>query len=62
MKTNSVGGLVWEKSYGGSGLDFAYDLIENEDGSVMVVGETASTDFNTLTSKGNTDLVLLKIK
>tara|TARA_R100001015_G_C4608292_1_gene163484 strand:- start:868 stop:1410 length:543 start_codon:yes stop_codon:yes gene_type:complete len=62
VKTNSVGELVWEKSYGGSGLDFAYDLIENEDGSVMVVGETASTDFNTLTSKGNTDLVLLKIK
>lgn len=62
LKTNSVGELVWEKSYGGSGLDFAYDLIENEDGSVMVVGETASTDFNTLTSKGNTDLVLLKIK
>lgn len=62
VKTNAFGELVWEKSFGGSGLDFAFDLIENEDGSVMVVGETASSDFQSLTSKGNTDLIFLKIK
>ncbi|WP_249356380.1 hypothetical protein [Maribacter sp. ACAM166] len=62
VKTNRVGDLVWEKSFGGSGLDFGFDLLENFDGSILVVGESSSTDFNSLTSKGNTDLILLKIK
>lgn len=62
VKTNEFGTLVWEKSFGGSGLDFGFDLLENKDGSILVVGESSSTDFNTLTSKGNSDLILLKIK
>ncbi|WP_339835243.1 hypothetical protein [uncultured Maribacter sp.] len=62
VKTNEFGTLVWEKSFGGSGLDFGFDLLENKDGSILVVGESSSIDFNTLTSKGNSDLILLKIK
>jgi len=62
VKTNELGDLVWEKSFGGSGLDFGFDLLENSDGSILVVGESTSVDFDTLSSKGNSDLILLKIK
>jgi hypothetical protein len=62
VKTNTDGDLVWQKSFGGSGLDFGFDLIEDIDGSILVVGESASTDFHFLASKGNSDLILLKIK
>jgi hypothetical protein len=62
VKTNAFGNLVWQKSFGGSGLDFGYDLLENADGSIIVVGESSSTDFQALTSKGKSDLILLKIK
>ena len=62
VKTNKTGELVWQKSFGGSGLDFGFDLLENSDGSIMVVGESSSTDFNSVSLKGNTDVILLKIK
>ena len=62
VKTNLQGDLVWQKSFGGSGLDFGFDLIEDSDGGILVVGESASTDFHSLTSKGKTDLIFLKIK
>ncbi|MEH6761724.1 MAG: hypothetical protein V7687_11225 [Maribacter arcticus] len=62
VKTNAFGDLVWEKSFGGSGLDFGFDLLENADGSILIVGESSSTDFGSISSKGNVDLILLKIK
>ncbi|WP_339664938.1 hypothetical protein [Maribacter arcticus] len=62
VKTNAFGDLVWEKSFGGSGLDFGFDLLENTDGSILIVGESSSTDFGSISSKGNSDLILLKIK
>lgn len=62
VKTNAFGSLVWQKSFGGSGLDFGFDLVEKADGSILIIGESSSTDFNSLTSKGKSDLILLKIK
>tara|TARA_R110002074_G_scaffold149035_8_gene301368 strand:- start:1242 stop:2585 length:1344 start_codon:yes stop_codon:yes gene_type:complete len=62
VKTNAFGDLVWEKSFGGSGLDFGFDLLENTDGSIIIAGESSSTDFGSISSKGNADLILLKIK
>ncbi len=62
LKTNADGGLVWQKSFGGSGLDFGFDAVENTDGSIVLVGETGSTDMAEIDNKGTTDLVLLKIR
>ncbi len=62
LKTNGNGDVVWQKSFGGSGLDFGLDLLEDENGHILVVGESASTDFDSLLSKGKIDLILLKIK
>lgn len=62
IKTDEAGNLVWQKSFGGSGLDFAFDIVENSDGSIILVGETSSDDFQDTVSKGKSDVVMIKVK
>lgn len=62
IKANSQGKMVWQKTLGGSGLDYAFDAIENKDKSILLVGETDSKDFLGLQNKGQKDVVVLKIK
>ncbi len=62
IKTDSAGNLTYQSTFGGSGLDYGFDTLEAEDGSLIIVGETASEDFPGLQLKGMTDLVVIKIK
>ncbi len=62
IKTDAQGNIEYQKTFGGSGIDFGFDAIQNNDGSLILVGETASDDFSGLQSKGMTDLVVIKIK
>ncbi len=62
MKINPEGTLVWQRSFGGAGLDFAFDVAEHVDGSLLVVGETASADIEGLTTHGGVDAVLIKLE
>ncbi|MRI00998.1 hypothetical protein GH721_10705 [Kriegella sp. EG-1] len=62
IRTDSKGQLEWQKTFGGSDLDYGYDIIENKDGSIMVVGEILSQDFPGIINKGATDAVLIKIQ
>ncbi|MGW9684709.1 hypothetical protein [Flagellimonas sp. 2504JD1-5] len=62
IKTDSEGNIEYQKTFGGSGLDYGFDAIQNTGGSLILVGETASDDFPELQSKGMTDLVVIKIK
>ncbi len=62
VKTDSAGNLTYQSTFGGSGLDYGFDALETEDGSLILVGETASEDFSGLQLKGMTDLVVIKIK
>lgn len=62
IKTDSEGNLTHQKSFGGSGLDFGFDIVQSMDGSVVLVGEVASNDFLEIAPKGMTDLVVIKIK
>lgn len=62
LKTDASGNLEYQKTLGGSDLDYGFDALENPDGSLILVGETASQDFPDLSSKGMTDLVIVKIK
>jgi hypothetical protein len=62
IKTDSNGRLLWQNSFGGIDLDYGFDIVENLDGSILVVGETLSADFPTLANKGKTDLVVMKLK
>ncbi|WP_299533855.1 hypothetical protein [Ulvibacterium sp.] len=62
IKTDAKGILTWQENYGGAGLDFGFDALQNQDGSILLVGEMEELDFQGLQSKGKTDLVLIKIK
>lgn len=62
IKTNSEGELVWQKSFGGTGLEYGFDAIQNWDGSLILVGESHSLDFNEPQRKGLSDMVVIKIK
>ena len=62
IKADQDGKLTWQKSFGGTGLDFGFDALETDDNGIILVGETASPDFLGLPNKGQTDMVLLKIK
>ncbi|MDY2586114.1 hypothetical protein SNF14_02085 [Winogradskyella aquimaris] len=62
LKTDHAGTLIWEKTVGGSNIDFAYDIAELLDGSIIAVGDTASNDGDIIENKGFTDLLILKIE
>ncbi|MGB6153940.1 MAG: hypothetical protein WBG48_18290 [Pricia sp.] len=62
IKTDRNGDMVWQKTFGGSGLDFGFDVLEGGDGSIVLVGETSSDDFPGLESKGKSDAILIKVR
>ncbi|BAO75415.1 hypothetical protein WPG_1185 [Winogradskyella sp. PG-2] len=62
IKINEDGDLLWQKNFGGSGLDLAYDLIETLDGHIYVIGDTESSDYDIEENKGSKDLLVVKIK
>ncbi|MDB4292902.1 hypothetical protein N9954_05790 [Maribacter sp.] len=62
IKTDANGKMVWQKTFGGDGLDYGFDALERDDKSILLVGESASTDFLGLQNKGKTDLVVIKLK
>lgn len=55
IKTNSAGRIAWNQSFGGTGEDIAYSLIQTEDGGFALVGSTNSSD-----SAGKNDFWLVK--
>ena len=42
FKTNSTGDMQWNKTFGGSGADFGYTVIQASDGGFAMVGYTGS--------------------
>ncbi len=62
LKINSTGKLLWQKTIGGTGIDFAYGVAELQDNSIVVVGDTDSSEIDTEKNKGFTDLFIAKIK
>ena len=62
LKINSSGDLEWQKTIGGSEVDFFYGATELTDGSVVAVGDTNSSNGDITENKGFTDLLILKAK
>lgn len=61
IKTDSEGTLLWEKSYGGSDYDRAFDIIQTDDNGFIFVGSTWSDDGDFSNNKGGSDLLAVKI-
>jgi parallel beta-helix repeat protein len=42
VKTDSTGGMLWNKTYGGAGTDVAYSVVQASDGGYALAGSTDS--------------------
>jgi len=62
MKINRSGDLQWQKTIGGNEIDFFYDAVELNNQTIVAVGDSSSSNENTLENKGFTDLLILKLK
>lgn len=62
LKIDTNGNLKWQKTIGGSDIDFAFSAVELNDKSVVVVGESSSSNGDISTNKGFTDVLIFKIK
>ncbi len=62
LKIDANANIEWQKTIGGSNIDFAYDAVELNDKTIIAVGETSSSDFDVSENKGFTDVLLIKIK
>ncbi len=56
------GEMLFEKSLGGSSLDFSEAALHTSDGSVIIVGNTESNNGDIPLNKGIKDLLVYKIK
>jgi len=55
LRLDSTGGILWQRAYGGSELDYAYCVGQASDGSLLVGGVSGSS------SAGSYDAVVLKL-
>lgn len=62
LKIDNSGDLQWQKSFGGTDIDFAFSAVELNDESIIIVGESSSNDIDITENKGFTDLLITKIK
>tara|TARA_R110002072_G_scaffold174802_15_gene330504 strand:+ start:10358 stop:11722 length:1365 start_codon:yes stop_codon:yes gene_type:complete len=61
VRVDSSGSLVWQKNYGGSGIEIAYSITKTQDGNYLILGDTRSSDQQVSNPKGNADAWLIKI-
>lgn len=60
-KINSLGDLVWSRTYGGSGYDFAHAMQQAGDGGYYLSGYARSTDGDVQVAYGQEDMWILKL-
>ena len=61
VKTDSIGSILWEKSYGGSGSDGSFTIQECSDHGFIISGVSSSDDWDVTVNHGSADYWLLKI-
>ncbi|MEE9442184.1 MAG: T9SS type A sorting domain-containing protein [candidate division Zixibacteria bacterium] len=55
VKTDSTGNLIWQKSFGGTGIEYGYDIVLTSDNGFALVGSTTSY------GAGKRDIYLVKL-
>jgi len=61
IKIDANGKLIWQKSIGGSEIDFAYGVAQLSNGSIITVGDSSSSNNDIIENKGFTDTLIIKI-
>ena len=62
LKIDKNGNQQWQKTIGGTEIDFCYDAIELSNGDIIAVGESSSNNQDITTNKGFSDLLIIKLK
>ena len=62
VKFNSQLNIEWQKTIGGSEIDFLYDAVELNNKTIIAVGESNSSNGDILLNKGFSDVLIVKIK
>jgi len=61
IKTNSAGGLMWEKTYGGMGSEGISDIQQTNDGGYIATGSSSSSDGDIEENNGARDFWILRL-
>ncbi|MBK9454875.1 MAG: hypothetical protein IPO24_04465 [Bacteroidetes bacterium] len=61
IKTDSMGNMQWQKTYGGSSADIGRSIEQTLDGGYIFSGYTASEDFDVTLNHGFSDYWVVKI-
>ena len=61
VKVSKDGDFIWEKSFGGSGIDHGYSVLDTPDEGVLIAGDTNSNDLDVSRNFGGTDAWLIKL-
>ena len=61
LRLDNSGQLLWETTIGGSEIDFSYDAVQINNGTIVAVGETNSSNGDIIDNKGFTDLLIAQI-
>jgi hypothetical protein len=61
IRIDSLGNLLWQTCYGGSGNDVAFPIIATPDGDFMVAGYTSSSDGQVTGAYGFGDFWVIRI-
>ena len=62
FKINEFGVIKWQSTIGGSNIDLLMDITQLTSGSIICVGNTASSDLEIAENKGLTDLLIVEAK
>ncbi len=61
LRLDAGGGIIWQKSYGGTLSDYAESALQTADGGFIVAGETRSSDGDVAFNNGASDLWVIKL-
>lgn len=61
VKFDESGTVIWEKTFGGSGIDDLWELSETKDGNYIIVGTSNSNDGDISENNGNFDYWVIKV-
>lgn len=61
VKSNSLGSIQWEKTYGGTGYDYGYSIKQTADGGYIVAGYSESADGDVTGNHGGGDCWVIKL-
>lgn len=62
LKIDATNTLLWQKTIGGSEIDFLYDIVQLNDNSIIAVGESSSNNADIPSNKGFSDVLIVKLK